>query len=125
MLTDDLPFTRLCLAPPKGHARAAERSGTTTGRRFSLVDVNSAPSSSTRRTAGRRVHSWRGLVGVRLKNPFAEPLFNGYRDALYSVRVSSGILPMSVNCNSTSWRSVWQLHLVSTRRAAQLRRRGA
>ena len=27
---------------------------------------------------------------VRLKNRFAEPLFNGYRDALYSVRVSSG-----------------------------------
>ena len=24
---------------------------------------------------------------VRLKNRFAEPLFNGYRDALYSVRV--------------------------------------
>ena len=25
-----------------------------------------------------------------MKNRFAEPLFNGYRDALYSVRVSSG-----------------------------------
>ena len=39
----------------------------------------------------------------RLKNRFAEPLFNGYRDALYSVRVSSGdISHMSVNCNCTS-----------------------
>ena len=41
MLTDDLPFTRLCLAPPKGHARAAEKiRDDYEGDASRLVDVN-------------------------------------------------------------------------------------
>ena len=41
MLTDELPFTRLCLAPPKGHARAAEKiRDDYEGDASRLVDVN-------------------------------------------------------------------------------------
>ena len=41
MLTDELPFTRLCLAPPKGHARAAEKiRDDYDGDASRLVDVN-------------------------------------------------------------------------------------
>ena len=95
MLTDELPFTRLCLAPPKGHARAAEKiRDDYDGDASRLVDVNrcSIVVDEERQLVAVASKLMEGSLCevVRLKNRFAEPLFNGYRDALYSVRVSSG-----------------------------------
>ena len=95
MLTDELPFTRLCVAPPKGHARAAEKIRDDYGGDASrLVDVNrcSIVVDEEQQLVAVASSLMEGSLCevVRLKNRFAEPLFNGYRDALYSVRVSSG-----------------------------------
>ena len=95
MLTDELPFTRLCLAPPKGHARAAEKiRDDYEGDASRLVDVNrcSIVVDEEQQLVAVASKLMEGSLCevVRLKNRFAEPLFNGYRDALYSVRVSSG-----------------------------------
>ncbi len=95
MLTDELPFTRLCVAPPKGHARAAEKiRDDYDGDASRLVDVNrcSIVVDEEQQLVAVASKLMEGSLCevVRLKNRFAEPLFNGYRDALYSVRVSSG-----------------------------------
>ena len=90
MLTDELPFTRLCLAPPKGHARAAEKiRDDYDGDASRLVDVNRCSivvdEQRSCECASKLMEGSLCEV-VRLKNRFAEPLFNGYRDALYSGR---------------------------------------
>ena len=102
-------FKRLLFAPPKGRARCDEKIETeyggearrlvdvvrcsivvdTEGQLISVAealarggDGSVALDGGAIRTAGGDVYEV-----VRLKNRFKEPLFNGYRDALYSVRV--------------------------------------
>ena len=87
------------IAPPKGEKRCVEKIETEYGGKAcllvdmvrcsvvvdteeQLISVAKALGGGAIRTAGGDVYEV-----VRLKNRFAEPLFNGYRDALYSVRV--------------------------------------
>ena len=94
-------FTRVTIAPPKGRARASEKiENEYGGEARKLVDVVRCSVVVDREDELFAVAE--ALAGdgdisitpdgdafevVRLKNRFKEPLFNGYRDALYSVRV--------------------------------------
>ena len=94
MLADDVPLKRLCVAPPKGHARSAEKiSNDYAGDASRLVDVNrcSVVVDEEKHLVAvvQKLMEGRLCEVVRLKNRFAEPLFNGYRDALYSVRIKA------------------------------------
>ena len=95
----DIFYTRLMIAPPKGEKRCVEKIETEYGGKACLlvdmvrcsvvVDAEEQLISVAKALDGGAIRTADGDVYevVRLKNRFKEPLFNGYRDALYSVRV--------------------------------------
>ena len=102
-------FKRLLFAPAKGRARCDEKIATeyggearrlvdvvrcsivvdTEGQLISVAEALARGGDGGGALDGGAIRTADGDVYevVRLKNRFKEPLFNGYRDALYSVRV--------------------------------------
>ena len=89
-----LYFRRLSLAPLKGEARCVEKAVNEYDGDYSklvdvvrcsiVVDTEDQLEAVARALLDANATSYRV---VRLKNRFKDPLFNGYRDALYSISV--------------------------------------
>jgi len=102
MLTADLPYTSLTVAPLKSKARCIEKVETEYDGDFSrLIDIVRA--SIVVADEDQLICVAKALKNekiIRLKNRFKEPLFTGYSDALYNVEIEGVICEVQLHVSA-------------------------
>eukprot|EP00594_Rhizosolenia_setigera_P005558 CAMPEP_0178950538 /NCGR_PEP_ID=MMETSP0789-20121207/6710_1 /TAXON_ID=3005 /ORGANISM="Rhizosolenia setigera, Strain CCMP 1694" /LENGTH=229 /DNA_ID=CAMNT_0020631279 /DNA_START=34 /DNA_END=720 /DNA_ORIENTATION=- len=105
MLDDDTPYKELTIAPLKKEERSREKIENEYGGDASrIVDIVRASfvTMSEEQLVGiakllQELHDQGIIKIVKLKNRFSEPLWNGYRDALYNIEVNGVICEVQLH----------------------------